>query len=312
MGLDPKLHDRIPRARRAVASVILAAASFVAPLGLLQGCHAAPVGQAGTTIADDAGDSVKLTLPVHRIVSLNPAATELLFAIGAGNVVVGRTTWCDYPPEAQAVPSLGDGINPNLEAIVARKPDLVLLYSSSQNADAVQRLAQLGIPALRLRSDSLSDVPRLARLFGRLTGRTEAADSVSRTFETELAKATVHPEGARPTVFLLVWDQPPMTVGRGSFLTELLERAGAENLFADVATSSAPVSIEAVAARNPNVILALGVETPAFLSRPEWQVVPAVRQRRLVREEGSEFSRPSPRAPAAIREFREAVAEAME
>jgi ABC-type Fe3+-hydroxamate transport system substrate-binding protein len=149
-------------------------------------------------------------------------------------------------------------------------------------------------------------------LFGRLTGQMAAADSLIRSFETELAQATASPQGTRPTVFLLVWDQPPMTVGRGSFLTELLERAGAENLFADVPGSSAPVSIEAVAARNPDVILALGAEPPAFLSRPEWQVVPAIRERRLVREEGSEFSRPSPRAPAAVREFRAAVAQAME
>ena len=286
------------------------AAALAATLVMLHGCRAAPVAQAGVTIADDAGDSVKVRLPAHRIISLNPAATELLFAIGAGKDVVGRTTWCDYPPEALAVPSLGDGINPNLEAIVARKPDLVLLYYSAQNVEAVRRLKQLGIPTLRLRTDSLSDIPRLARLFGRLTGETAAADSVVRTFEAELAQATVRPEGARPTVFLLVWDQPPMTVGRGSFLTELLERAGAENLFADVAGSSAPVSIEAVAARNPDVILALGAEPPAFLTRPEWQVVPAVRARRLVREEGSEFSRPSPRAPAAIREFQKAMAEA--
>jgi iron complex transport system substrate-binding protein len=288
------------------------AAVLAAALMTLPGCRAAPISRAGITIADDAGDSIRVTLPARRIVSLNPAATELLFAIGAGKAVVGRTAWCDYPPEALAVPSLGDGINPNLEAVVAQKPDLVLLYSSGQNVDAVRRLTQLGIPALRLRTDSLSDVPRLARLFGRLTGQTAAADSLIRSFETELAQATASLQGTRPTVFLLVWDQPPMTVGRGSFLTELLERAGAENLFADVPGSSAPVSIEAVAARNPDVILALGAEPPAFLSRPEWQVVPAIRERRLVREEGSEFSRPSPRAPAAVREFRAAVAQAME
>ena len=92
-----------------------------------------------------------------------------------------------------------------------------------------------------------------------------------------------------------------MTVGRGSFLTELIERAGGENVFADVASSSAPVSIEAVAARNPDVILLLGNEPPAFAERPEWQVVRAVREQRFVRADGSEFSRPSPRAPQAIR-----------
>ena len=268
---------------------------------LVVACRPAGRAPAGVRITDDAGDVSIVPLPALRIVSLNPAATELLFAIGAGASVVGRTTWCDYPPAAKAVPSLGDGINPNLEAIVARKPDLVLLYTSGQNADAVRRLADLGIPALRFRTDSLSDVPRLAQVFGRLTGHEAAADSLARGFETELAAATAAPTGRRPTAFLLVWDQPPMTVGRGSFLTELIERAGGENLFADVRSSSAPVSVEAVAARNPDVILVLGTEPPAFAERPEWQVVRAVRERRFVTADGSEFSRPSPRAPEAIR-----------
>lgn len=264
-------------------------------------CRPAGPPPAGVRVTDDAGDAASVTLPARRIVSLNPAATELLFAIGAGASVVGRTTWCDYPPAAKAVPSLGDGINPNLEAIVARKPDLVLLYTSGQNADAVRRLADLGIPALRFRTDSLSDVPRLAQVFGQLTGHEASADSLARGFETELTAATAPPARRRPTAFLLVWDQPPMTVGRGSFLTELIERAGGENLFADVTSSSAPVSIEAVAARNPDVILVLGTEPPAFAQRPEWQVVRAVRERRFIPAVGSEFSRPSPRAPDAIR-----------
>lgn len=276
----------------------LAAAGVIA---LLAACRPTVRGPAGVPVADDAGHTARVVLPAHRIVSLNPAATELLFAIGAGSDVVGRTAWCDYPPEAKAVPSLGDGINPNLEAIVARKPDLVLLYTSGQNAEAARRLANLGIPSLRFRTDSLSDVPRLARVFGRLTGREASADSVARAFEADLAAATVPAPARRPTVFLLVWDQPPMTVGRGSFLTELIERAGGENVFADVASSSAPVSIEAVAARNPDVILLLGNEPPAFAERPEWQVVRAVREQRFVRADGSEFSRPSPRAPQAIR-----------
>ena len=291
---------------------MLRPAGAIVVLALIAGCRPEPMTRPGVRIVDDAGDTVTVSLPAHRIVSLNPAVTELLFAIGAGKAVAGRTAWCDYPPEARAVPSLGDGINPNLEAIVAQKPDLVLLYTSGQNADAVRRLGQLGIPALRYRTDSLSDVPRVAQLLGRFTGREAVADSVVRAFDTDLAAATSSSPAHRPTVFLLVWDQPPMTVGRGSFLTELLDRAGTENLFADVASSSAPVSIEAVAARNPDVILALGAEPPAFLTRPEWQVVPAVRERRLVREEGSEFSRPSPRAPQAIRELRAAVQEVLQ
>jgi iron complex transport system substrate-binding protein len=94
-----------------------------------------------------------------------------------------------------------------------------------------------------------------------------------------------------------------MTIGRGSFLQELVERAGGENLFADVAASSGVVSIEAVAARNPDLIFTTNEGPASFATRPEWQVVPAIREHRFLRVSGSEFNRPSPRAPAAIREL---------
>ena len=102
---------------------------------------------------DDAGDTVAVAAPAGHIVSLIPATTELLFAIGAGTSVVGRTEWCDYPPAAAAVPNLGDGIAPNVEAVLAIHPDLVLLYNSAQNATAAARLRGLGIPTLRLNTD---------------------------------------------------------------------------------------------------------------------------------------------------------------
>ena len=122
-------------------------------------------------------------------------------------------------------------------------------------------------------------------------------------FDTALAAATRPPRGDRPKVLLLVWEQPPMTIGRGSFLSELVERAGGENLFADVTASSGVVSIEAVAARNPDLIFTTTEGPSAFAGRPEWQVVPAVREHRFLRVSGSEFNRPSPRAPAAIRQL---------
>jgi ABC-type Fe3+-hydroxamate transport system substrate-binding protein len=141
----------------------------------------------------------------------------------------------------------------------------------------------------------------VARLLGRLTGHQRGADSVAAVFDTALANATRRARSSRPKVLLLVWEQPPMTIGRGSFLSELVERAGGENLFADVAASSGVVSIEAVAARNPDLIFTTTDGPSAFASRPEWQVVPAVREQRFLRVSGSEFNRPSPRAPGAIR-----------
>jgi iron complex transport system substrate-binding protein len=254
-------------------------------------------------VVDDAGDTIRLQSPAGRVVSLIPASTELLFAIGAGSSLVGRTSYCDYPPAAKAVPDLGDGIKPSIEAVLAQRPDLVVLYNSGQNAAVAGRLRELGIPALRVNTDALSDVDRVVRILGTLTGRQHGADSVAAAFDTSLAAATRPVKGPRPRILLLVWEQPPMTIGRGSFLQELVERAGGENLFADVAASSGVVSIEAVAARNPDLIFTTNEGPASFATRPEWQVVPAIREHRFLRVSGSEFNRPSPRAPAAIREL---------
>jgi iron complex transport system substrate-binding protein len=279
--------------------------SVLVGAGLASACRDPSPARVGSIlVVDDAGDTIRLQKPARRVVSLIPATTELLFAIGAGPFVVGRTSYCDFPPAAKAVPDLGDGIKPSLEAVLASRPDLVVLYNSGQNAGVAGRLRELGIPALRVNTDELSSVDRVARMLGLLTGHAPAADSVAGVFDTALAAATRVSHGdSRPKVLLLVWEQPPMTIGRGSFLHELIERAGGENLFADVAASSGVVSIEAVAARNPDLIFTTADGPAAFASRPEWQVVPAIRNHRYLRVTGSEFNRPSPRAPAAIREL---------
>ena len=294
---------------RRATSLIRSAAAGVCLV--LAGCTAREAARpAALVVVDDAGDTVRLAGPARRVVSLIPATTELLFAIGAGPDLVGRTRWCDFPAEAAAIPDVGDGMMPNLEAVVATRPDLVILYNSGQNGGAAERLRSMGIPAIRVRSDLLADVPRLARLLGRLIGRSGAADSLSVAFDTALAAATVVPAGPRPSVFLLVWDQPPMTVGKGSYLSELLERAGAVNAYADLPTSSGQISIESVAERNPDLIFTMNEGAPAFAGRPEWQGIAAIRERRFVHAPGSEFSRPSPRAPAAIRTLAARISEA--
>jgi iron complex transport system substrate-binding protein len=277
---------------------------------LTSACDRVPIaGRGAIQLVDDAGDTVRLPAPARRIVSLIPATTELLFAIGAGSSVVGRTSYCDYPPAARLIPDLGDGIKPSLEAVVAQQPDLVVLYNSGQNASVAGRLRELGITPLMLNTDALSDVVRVARLLGALTGHTSGADSLVAVFDTALASASAPVSGRRPKILLLVWEQPPMTIGRGSFLHEMVERAGGENLFADVTASSGVVSIEAVAARNPDLIFTTTQGPSGFATRPEWQVVPAIRQHRFLRVSGSQFERPSPRSPSAIRRLAELMRE---
>ncbi|HEY9507471.1 MAG TPA: helical backbone metal receptor [Gemmatimonadales bacterium] len=285
-------------AGRRVAPILLFAIALALPA-----CGRSASGARGSVlVVDDAGDSVSVRAPATRVVSLIPASTELLFAIGAGAAVVGRTEWCDFPPEALRVTNLGPGINPNLEAVLSVRPDLVVLYNSAQHAAAAARLRGLGIPAIRVNTDALADVGRVARMLGRLTDHGAGADSLGSAFDSALAAATLAgPRERRPRVLILVWEQPPMTLGRGSFLSELVERAGGDNVFADIASSSAPVSIEAVSARDPDLILTAAAGPASIADRPEWQVVRAVRERRFLRVSGTEYDRPGPRSPAAIR-----------
>ncbi len=275
---------------------------------LLAGCGREAVAPpAALAVVDDAGDTVRLEAPARRIASLIPATTELLFALGLGNRVVGRTTWCDYPAEAASVTNLGDGLQPNLEAILAVRPDLVVLYRSSQNEAAAAQLRAQGVATLVVSTDRLEDVPRTARLLAILAGVPGSGDSLATAFEAALDAAT-RPVGVDPpSVLLLAWDQPPIAIGAGSFLSELLTRAGSTNLFGDLQAPSAPVSLEAVVHRNPRFVLVLGDSAPAFARRAEWQVVPAVAERRFLRVPSALFSRPSPRSPAALRALEAAL-----
>lgn len=284
------------------------AGRLVALLGVA--CHGAAQREAtgALVLTDDAGREVRLAGPAHRIVSLAPSITELLFAIGAGDQVVGRTIYDQYPRAALQVPAVGDGLNPSVEGIVAQHPDLVLLYRSAHTDAAAQQLERLGIPTLVVRHDELADIPRTARLLGRATGKDSGGRAVGGALDSLLAQP-IPP--ARTRIAYVVWDSPPIVIGAGSFLDELARRAGAENVFHDIATPSATVSIETIAVRDPAYIVvvqdSLGDEPPAWSRRPEWQAVRGVREKRFLVLPADLFGQPSPRAAEAIRYLAEQV-----
>jgi ABC-type Fe3+-hydroxamate transport system substrate-binding protein len=270
----------------------------------LAACRTIPKEARVASVVDDAGVGVHLPAAPERIVSLIPASTELVFALGEGDRLVGRTAWCDWPEDAGKIPNLGNGIDPSVEAVVGTRPDLVLLYRSGSNRAAAERLRGFRIPVLELEFNTLDDFRRITRLLGNVLGVQSRADSLIARTDSGLARVAppVDTGGARrPSVFILVWDRPPMALGKGSFLSEIVDRAGARNIFDDMAAPSGPVSIEAVAERDPDFILTTGTSEPAFAGRSEWQVVRAARERRFLRVEGSEYNRPSPRMPDAVR-----------
>ena len=262
--------------------------------------------QGRTVLVDDLGHRVSLDAPARRIVSLAPAVTELLFAIGAGHRLAGRTRWCEYPPEAEAIPSVGDGLFPNVEIVAAREPDLVVMYASNSNATVIEQFSRMGIPALNVRFDALSDVPRAARILGEVAGRGEHADSLALHFEAWLDSTERAVRRQSPTrAAVVAWESPPIIIGAGSFLTELIRLAGGRNVFDDVDSPSATVSIETIASRNPDRIIAIGRSAvPELADRPEWQAVDAVNNREFIAVSGTEFGWPSFRSIGAVETLR--------
>ena len=184
-------------------------------------CSSPPADSPGG-LTDDANRVVALARPAARIVSLGPGTTELLFAIGAGERMVGRTVWDTYPPAAERVPTVGDAFPPNLEVILARQPDLVVFYASEGNLPTIERLERLGIATVSVRLDRLESVPRAARWLGRLTGLEERAEALAARFERRLDSLSGLTWAGRPVGVVLTWDNPPIVIGGGSFLSELL------------------------------------------------------------------------------------------
>jgi len=241
--------------------------------------------------------------PSQRVVSLLPSFTEILFAIGAGDQTVGRTQWCDYPPEALQVPSVGEGLPPNVEAVLARKPDLVLLYNSGPNVSAAHQFERVGVRAELIDLNRLEDLGPAAHALGRLTGHEAQGDSLAARMDS-IASRPLPPPTA--SIAFVVWDDPPIVIGRGSYLDQLASQAGARNVFHDIAAPSAQVSLETIVARDPHWIAVLSDsgKTPDFARRREWRAVAAVRDGRFLLLAGSLFGRPGPRSGQAIAELR--------
>lgn len=256
--------------------------------------HVPPPARRAAVIRDDYGRVITLGAPPERIVSLNPATTELLFAIGAGPRVVGRTQYDNWPDSAKLVPSVGPGVQPNLEAVLGRRPDLVILYADDADRASADRLAAAGVPAIALRDDHIADFARVTMMLGRIVGDTVRArtvvDSVTATLD-RVRSATA--PLTRPTVFIHVWDKPVMTLGGGSFISELISIAGARNIYDSLAAPSQSVAIEDVVRRNPDFVLVGPGEERNILSTPRWRSVAAVRAGRVVAYDTNLVARPA-------------------
>ena len=280
------------RARSAAAAAaVIALVSLVASLAACRGegpasrtaDAAAEVGTVAAPLRDDFGDSVQPSgvSPRTRIVSLNPTTTEVLFAIGAG----GRL-----------VPDLGDGLRPNVEAVLATRPDLVVLYASADNRAAAERLHAAGVRTLALKIDRIADFRRALLLLGVATGERARAAAVRDSVAVTLGRVRRSTAGLpRPKVFWHVWDSPLITIGAGSYMTELVEIAGGHNVYADLPDPSPTIAMEDLLHRDPDVVLA-GPEGARLIAEgAAWRRLRAVRAGRVLVVDTALVGRPSVR-----------------
>jgi ABC-type Fe3+-hydroxamate transport system substrate-binding protein len=247
-------------------------------------------------VRDDFGDSVRIGAAPTRIVSLNPATTEILFTLGAGSRLIGRTKYDLYPDSARLIPELGDGIRPNVEVVLGTHPDLVLLYASQDNRPAAERFRAAGVNTLSIKVDHIADFRRTVSLLGAILHDSVRARTVIDSVQSTLDRVAAATKGSsRPTVFWHIWDAPLITIGSGSFMNELVDIAGARNVYADIAGPSAEISLEDVAHRNPDFILAGPVGAKQIKSDQRWRIVRAARDGKIMVVDTLLVARPSVR-----------------
>lgn len=266
----------------------------------------------GEELADDLGRRVKIDAAPRRIVSLAPNLTEILFAIGSGGEVVGVTSYCDYPPEAVTKEHVGDTLRPNLEKIVALKPDLVLVTTSSQLEGLTREMERLSIPVWVTSPRTVREVIGTIRRIGRVAGRRAEAEGLAAEMEARLARIEQR-VGRLPRVRVLYVLQvsPLITVGGGSYIDDLLSTAGGESISGGEAQQYPQFSRESVIARAPEVILFPEYHGNGAIDEEELRRIfgttPAVRFNRLVRVNPDWTDRPGPRIIDGLEQVAQAL-----
>lgn len=219
-------------------------------------CLAAPAAAAPAEIADDRGVTLRLAQPPQRVVALAPHLTELVFAAGGGERMVGVAQGSDYPAVARALPEIGNASGIDLERVLWLQPDLVLAWGGGNRAVDLDHLRRLGLAVVVLEPRRLDDIPRHLRLLGRALGTLPVAEAAAREFEARQASLSRRYGGAAPVdVLFEIWPQPLMTINGAHLISDLLRLCGGRNVFAGLPQLSAAVSLEAVFRIDPQAIV---------------------------------------------------------
>lgn len=245
---------KVPATRHLIAALLACAV----PVGTMAG---------ELRVSDDTGQPLRLERPAQRIVSLAPHVTELLFAAGVGERVVGVVDYSDYPEAARKLPRVGGYSNVDLEAVVALKPDLVIAWKSGNRDAHLGRLDALGIPVFMNEPRSLEHVASSLETFGLLAGNGDSGKAAATAFRTRLSSLAARYRAQPPVrMFYQIWDRPLMTVNGEHLISDVIRLCGGENVFASQRQLAPTLGVEGVLAANPEAIVASGMGD----ARPEW------------------------------------------
>jgi iron complex transport system substrate-binding protein len=267
---------------------------------------------AAFTVRDMQGREIVLAAPPQRIVSLVPSATEMIFALGGEDRLVGRTDFCDYPAAARAKKSVGGMINPSLETIVALKPDLVVVTSSGNREETFQQLTRLRIPVYQVAAERITEVKDVARHLAALTGRDAAVAPLLEAIDRRVAavREAVRPF-ARPRVLYVLWPDPLIVPGRRALVTDLIDIAGGDSLTAADADDYPRYSLEAAVAKSPEIIvLANHGNKSGPIAIDRWKrltSLPAIKTGRIHSVDGNLMHRYGPRVLDGLDQLARAI-----
>lgn len=251
-----------------------------------------------------------------RIVSMAPSITEILFALGLGDRVVGVSDFCDYPPEAAKLPKVGGLVNPNMEAIIALDPDLVLAVPNATHENLFRSLRQLGIKMLSLPNDTINDLYGTIRAVGKETATEQAAEQMVERLQAKFSEVSEKvAAGPRRRVMFVVGVDPLFVAGKGTFINELIGIAGGENIAGDSLMKYPQLGIEEVVSRAPEVILYTSLnfeltgeqEKQAKKIWSAYSSIPAVQQDRIHGLVADHVTLPGPRLQIGIEEMARAI-----
>jgi len=262
---------------------------------------------------DEVGRPVDVRTDVRRIVSLAPNLTEIVFALGLGDRLVGDTTFCDYPPEAAQKPHVGGPVNPSLEQIAALTPDLILASKGINRRETVDALARLGLPVYVTDPRSVEDMVSSMERLGSVLQAEGAAAPLVKGLRERLEKLDRILAGVPPRrVFFVVWTAPLISVGRGTFLADALRRAGAHSVV-DATADWPPVSLEEIALLDPEFLVFANANSAEaeeqieeLRARPGWRDLEAMRRGNTIILSDA-INRPAPRLVDAMEQLARAL-----